>query len=507
VTATAQALTKSQARWVLAVTILASSVAFIDMTIVNLALPVMQIEMGSSFRSMQWVVEAYVLFLTALMLTGGGLADAFGRRRMLCIGAAVFGVASVCAGLAQTSEQLIVSRALQGTGGALLAPASLAIVSSSFPPGERGKALGLWAAFSGISTAIAPPLGGLLLEVWSWRAVFFVNVPVVLIVLLIAPWQVPESFDDERGSGIDWAGSVTAIGALGLFTYALLRAGEAGISDPLVLGCLIGSVFSTIGFVMIEKAVRAPMLPLELFASRRFSGLNAMTLALFTAVGSVMFFLPMTLMQAYHYSPLEAGAATMPSMFVMFVMAPQVGKWVDRHGPALPLIAGPLVSALAYVVFASVDNPDYLSGVLVPVMLMGCGFGAWVTPLTSSVMSAAGDDRAGIASGVNNAVARMAQLFAIAVLGLLAANAFNAALDVELVKLAMPEHLVAALAEERIKMGAMTAPDGFPVEYVAPLESAVAQSFRNAFGTVAWAASGLCVVASALGAWSLKRPS
>ena len=194
----------AQARWILPVTILASSVAFIDMTIVNLALPIMQLDMDASFRSMQWVVEAYVLFLTALMLTGGALADAFGRRRILCTGAVVFGVASVSAGLASSAEALIAARALQGAGGALLAPASLAIVSSSFPPGERGRALGLWAAFSAVSTAIAPPLGGILMEFWSWRAVFFVNVPIVALVLVIAPWQVPESFERQRGAGIDW---------------------------------------------------------------------------------------------------------------------------------------------------------------------------------------------------------------------------------------------------------------------------------------------------------------
>jgi MFS family permease len=477
-------LTPVRARWILLVTILASSVVFIDMTIVNLALPVMQLDTGSSFRAMQWVIEAYVLFLTALMLTGGGLADAFGRRRMMCTGAVIFGIASIWAGLSGSAGTLIAARALQGVGGALLAPASLAIVSAAFPPGERGRALGLWAAFSAVSIAFAPPLGGLLIELWSWRAVFFVNVPLLALVLLIAPWQVPESADYARGNDIDWWGSLTAIASLGLLTFGLLNAGESGLGNSLVITCLVGAVAFAIAFVMAERHAKSPMLPLSMFASRRFSGLNMMTLVLFTAVGAVMFFLPMTLIQSLDYSPLQAGGAMAPSMLVMFIVAPQIGRFT-----------------------ANTTDANFLRGMLLPIMLMGLGFGTWVTPLTSAVMSAAGDDRAGIASGINNAVSRLAQLLAIAFLGLLAATTFNATLDIQLVAAGFDADAIASLAGERIKLGAMSAPSTLPLELHDALGRAVATSFRQAFAEVAYTSTALCIVASIIGFWAIRRPA
>ena len=337
-------------------TILASSVAFIDMTIVNLALPVMQADLGATFQSMQWVVEAYILLLTAFMLTGGGLADRYGRRRILCVGALLFLAASVAAGLSANATELIVARALQGLGGALLAPASLAIVSSSFPPRERGRAVGLWAAFSGVSTALAPPLGGVLIEMWSWRAVFFINVPILATVLLFAPWRLPESVRCKAGSGaatLDWVGALVACAALGALTLALLRCGQWGIFDPVVIGSAGAAIILLCIFVFVEKRAAAPMVPLEIFAARAFLGLNIMTLVLFTAVGAVMFFLPMTLLQSLQYTPIEAGAALIPSMLVMFAVSPAMGRFSDRYGPRLPLIIGPCISALAYVVFAA----------------------------------------------------------------------------------------------------------------------------------------------------------
>ena len=368
-------LTPARARWVLFVTILASSVVFIDMTIVNLALPAMQLDTGSSFRAMQWVVEAYVLFLTALMLTGGGLADAFGRRRMMCTGAVIFGIASIGAGLSDSAGTLIAARALQGVGGALLAPASLAIVSAAFPPEQRGRALGLWAAFlSCLGRESHHRLGGLLIEVWSWRAVFFVNVPLLALVLLIAPWHISESADLTRGHKVDWWGSVTA----DCLTW---------IAHVCVIACRGSRAWRRAGDLLPFRrcgvrnrfryggATRAqfPMLPLSMFASRRFSGLNLMTLVLFTAVGAVMFLLPMVLIQSLDYSPLQAGAALAPSMLVMFIIAPQIGRFTDRFGPRLPLVLGPCLSALSYVLLANTTDPLYLSGVLVPNHAHGIG--------------------------------------------------------------------------------------------------------------------------------------
>lgn len=501
-------LSAAKARWTLGITILASSVAFIDMTIVNLALPIMQRDLGATFQDMQWVVEAYILLLTALTLTGGGLADAFGRRKLLCIGAFVFLVASVMAGLATSTPMLIAARVLQGVGGAMLAPASLAIVSSSFPPEQRGRALGQWAAFSGVSTAIAPALGGILIELWSWRAVFFVNVPLLLAVLWLAPRRLTETRrvrDVVRGAGkqVDWAGGLSAIAALAPLTYALLRAGQQGLGDPGVIAGLVMAVFMFAVFLRVEQRAAAPMVPLQLFRSRSFAGLNLMTLVIFTAVGGVMFMVPMVLIYSFGYSPAQTGAAVIPSMLAMFVLAPRVGRYADRAGPRLPLTIGPLISAAAYLLFSQTTSPDYLSGVLAPIVLMGVGFGIWVTPLTSSVMSAAGERNAGIASGINNAIARLAQLLAIACLGIIATVVFNGAIDIELSAMGLPAQALGLLEEQRELLGAMSVPDGFPAEYALALESSVRVAFREAFAAVCLVCAALCCIAAALGRWSV----
>lgn len=336
---------------------------------------------------------------------------------------------------------------------------------------------------------------------------FFVNVPLLALVLLIAPRQIPESADHARGNDIDWWGSLTAIASLGLLTFALLHAGETGLGNSLVVACLIGAVAFAIAFVFAERHAKSPMLPLSMFASRRFSGLNIMTLVSFTAVGAVMFFLPMTLIQFLDYSALQAGGALAPSMLVMFIMAPQIGRFTDRFRPRLPLVIGPCLSALSYVLLANTTDADFLSGMFIPIMRMGLGFGTWVTPLTSAVMSAAGDDRAGIASGINNAVSRLAQLLAIAFLGLLAATTFNATLDVQLAIAGFDTDAIASLASERIKLGAMSAQPTLSIELHDALSDAVATSFRQAFADVAYTSAALCIAASVIGFWAIRRPA
>lgn len=500
---------KTEARWALALTIAASSVAFIDMTIVNLALPVMQRDLGSSFQEMQWVVEAYVLFLTALTLTGGGMADVFGRRKVLCMGAGLFLVASVLAGLAADANQLIAARALQGVGGAMLAPASLAIVSSSFAPEERGKALGQWAAFSSISTAFAPALGGILMDIWSWRAIFFINIPILLFVLILAPRKIRESkrasaVDGPISSKVDYWGGMLAVLALAPLTYGLLRAGQSGLDDAIVIASLGFAVAMVVTFIEVERRVPAPMMPLPLFRSKVFAGMNAMTLVQFIAISAVMFFLPMTLIQAFQYTPVQAGAAMIPSMAVMFLTAPKAGKLADRYGPKWLLAVGPWISAAAFIWFAQVTSTQYVAGVLGPILVMGLGFGTWVSPLTSAVMSAAGEKNAGVASGINNAIARLAQLLAIALMGILATMVFNQALDIELARAGFDAASIDLLAGERDKLGAMSAPDGLAERWVAPLEDSVRSAFRQVFAAVCYSAAVLCVVASFLGYWATR---
>lgn len=499
-------LSARNGKWVLLATILASSVVFIDMTIVNLALPVMQLDLDASFSVMQWVVEAYVLLLTSLMLVGGSLADAYGRRRLLCLGAGVFALASAGAGFAADGPQLIAARILQGIGGAMLAPASLALVSSSFPTATRGKALGLWAAFSGISTAIAPPLGGLLIEAWSWRAVFFVNLPLLAIVIFVAYRYIPESRIENHHKRVDVAGAVTAVIALGALTFTFLRAGEHGFTDLLVALCGAIAALAGAAFVVIERRVENPMLPLGIFASRAFAGLNLMTLILFIAVSGMMFFLPMVLMQSFGYSPTQAGAAVIPSMLAMFIISPLMGRYIDRAGARLPILIGPWISALAYVLFALNDEAGYWTGLWLPIVVMGIGFGAWVTPLTSAVMSVAGEQRSGLASGINNAVARLAQLLAIALLGLLAAHTFQEQLDLSLMAHNSGPEWLELLAPDRVKLGGMRAPASLSLAAQSDLNQLIQAAFRDAFARVAWVAAGLCIGASAIGYWATSKP-
>ncbi|MEM7406376.1 MAG: MFS transporter [Pseudomonadota bacterium] len=490
-------------RWTLLVTILASSVVFADMTIVNLALPVMQREFDATFSTLQWVVEAYVLLLCALMLTGGGLADRFGRRRVLCAGAWMFGLASLMAATAPDSHWLIAARALQGIGGALLAPASLALVSAAFADGQRGRAFGIWAAFSGVATAFAPPVGGLLMELWSWRAAFYVNLPVIVIILIVAPWRVPESRARDADSQLDWRGAALAIVTLGAFTYALLSAGELGLGASRVVVALLVALCGGLAFIAVEQRVDHPMLPLALFRSRVFTGLNVMTLVLFTAVGAVMFFLPMLLMQAYGYSPLQAGAAVIPSMLTMFVVSPAIGKWADRNGTRIPLMVGPWVSAAAYVLLANQTSSYYWDGLWFAIVMMGLGFGLWVTPLTTAVMSSVGAEHSGIASGINNAVARMAQLVAIAIMGLVAGLAFRTELAQALPGSGLGRGIATELMNGAHKLGALQAPGPATGAEESIIKDLVRDSFAQAFGVVAYVSASLCVVASALGAWAM----
>jgi EmrB/QacA subfamily drug resistance transporter len=494
-------------RWILVITIGASSVAFIDMTIVNLALPVIQREMLADFMAMQWVVEAYMLLMTSAILAGGALADSIGAKRTLGAGALLFTAASVAAGLAISAEMLIGARALQGLGGALLAPASLAIVTTSVSPDRRGRALGLWAAFSAVSTALAAPLGGVLLEWWSWRSIFFINVPILLAVLMLSRRHLAPDSQSASLREVDFFGASLAVLGLGALTFGLLRAGTTGFADSIVGLALLTSAIAMTLFVRVQQRAAHPMLPLELFDSSAFTRLNLMTLVLFMAVAAVMFFLPMMLVQAYHYSPVQAGAAMMPSMFMMFMLAPLSGRLTDRFGAQALLTIGPLVSASAYLLFALREDPTYWSGVLVPTMVMGAGFGLWVTPLTSAVMAAAGDHRSGIASGINNAVARLAQLLAIACMGLLAHAVFNVRLDEILATTTLSQTWLVALENGREYLGGMRPPGGMGESDQKLVSDAVATAFRSAFGAVAAASAALAVLASLIGLRALPKPN
>ncbi len=408
-----------RARWVLLATVLGSGLAFIDGTVVNVALPSIGESLDAGVSGLQWTINAYTLTLASLILLGGSLGDRFGRRRVFLIGVVWFAVASLLCGIAPNVEALVAARAVQGVGGALLTPGSLAILQSSFRPQDRMRAIGAWSGLGGIAGAAGPFLGGYLVQSVGWRWVFLINLPFAVAVVLVTTRHVPESSDPQASHSLDVIGA--ALGALGLgaLTYGLIAWQELGLGSPVVLLSLLGGLAGLAGFVWREHAARAPMLPLGIFSSAAFTATNIVTFAVYAALSGLFFFLVLTLQVVSGFSPLVAGAALLPVTVLMLLLSSRMGALSTRIGPRIPMTVGPLVAAAATLWLTRVDDSaTYLRDVLPPVALFGLGLSITVAPLTATVLAAAPDRHAGIASGVNNAVARVAGLLAVAALPL-----------------------------------------------------------------------------------------
>jgi EmrB/QacA subfamily drug resistance transporter len=407
-------LDDARGRWVLAAAVLGSGVAMIDGTVVNVALPALGRSLGASFADLQWTINGYTLSLAALILLGGSLGDRFGRRRVFVLGTVWFGVASALCALAPDIRVLVAARVLQGVGGALLTPGSLAILQASFVPEDRGRAIGSWSGLGAVAAAIGPFVGGLLVEV-SWRLVFVVNLPLCAVVVLVAARHVPESSDPEAARSVDLPGALC--GALGLagLTYALI--GLGGEVGPAVVVTGVAGVVLLAAFVVVERRSREPMLPMDVFAERQFSAANAVTFAVYAALAGVFFLLVVHLQVVVGWSPLEAGAASVPITVLMLLLSTRSGALAARLGPRLQMSAGPLVCAVGTVALSRIGaGASYVTAVLPGVLLFGLGLVTTVAPLTITVLAAAPVRHAGLASGVNNAVARTAGLLAVAVL-------------------------------------------------------------------------------------------
>jgi EmrB/QacA subfamily drug resistance transporter len=470
--------------WVLAATILGSSMVFIDGTVVNVALPALQTALNATVNDVQWVVEAYALFLAALLLVGGSLGDLYGRRKIFVVGVTLFAGASAWCGFAPDIRMLIAARALQGMGGALLVPGSLALISSSFCAEERGRAIGTWSGFTAMTTALGPVLGGWLIEHLSWRWVFFINLPLAVLVVAISLARVPESRDEAMVQRLDgWGAALATVGLCGI-TFALIEARRGGWRALLAGGVGVAALGC---FFVVESRSDAPMLPLDLFRSRSFSGANLMTLFLYGALGGALFFLPLDLIQVQRYTATEAGAALLPLILLVFVLSRWSGGLIVRYGARLPLIVGPLIAAVGFGLFTrGAAGGSYWSSVFPAVIVLGLGLAVSVAPLTTTVMSSIDQSRAGVASGINNAVSRVAGLLAIAVLGLVFATAFNRRLERGLDGLGLPAAERRGVEAQRGKLAAATSED-------VRVQRLIRESFVGAYSVVLWIAVGLSV--------------
>src|SRR5256884_2223751 len=496
---------KTQRRWTLAATILGSSMVFIDGTVVNIALPALQTKLNATATDVQWVVEAYTLLLAALLLLGGSLGDRFGRKKIYAIGIAVFALASIWCGLAPNIQQLIVARAMQGVGGALLVPGSLAIISATFSEKDRGEAIGTWSGATAITTALGPLLGGWLIQHVSWRAVFFLNVPLALVVIVLIVMFVPERRDGEESGRLDFAGAALATLALGGVVFGLIESSRLGFRNPIVIASSAASALLLVVFIFVEARARNPMMPPALFRSPNFAGANLLTLFLYSALAGTLFFLPLNLIQVQEYSPTAAGAATLPFILIMFGLSRWSGGLVKRYGSRLPLSIGPIIAGLGFALLIRAGvGSNYWTTFFPATIVLGFGMAISVAPLTTTVMNSVKENKAGVASGINNAVSRTAGLLAIAVLGLIMFKTFDNCLDQRLNQLSLTPEVRQTLDNQRIRLAAIEIPTDIDQATKFSIKQSINECFIKGFRRVSLVGAALAFVSS-LVAWLLIR--
>jgi len=491
----------------LVATILGSTIVFLDATVVNVALPAVSEDLDAGLADQQWVVEAYLLAMVSLMLVGGALGDQFGRRRMFVLGLIGFGVTSVMCALAPSAEVLIAARGLQGLAGALLVPGSLAIVAATFKGAERGKAIGTWTAWTGIATVLGPAGGGALVEALSWRAIFWVNVPLVLLTIWMARTCVKESVDPNADRAIDWVGIALSAAGLGGPVYALIQQPTHGWGDPVVLVPLIGGIVLFAAFLAWESRYRHAMLDLSLFRVRNFAVTNLETLIVYAGLIGAMFFVTLFLQQTAGYSALAAGFATTPISVLLFLLSPRFGKFATATGPRLPMAAGPIVAGVGLLLLTGVSaDPDYVTEVLPGVLLFGLGLAATVAPLTATALNSVDERHAGVASGINNGVSRVAGLLAIAVMGALIAGQFKSTVDDELRGTALSRQSAEVVADAKTNPLAVPDTRELPAADADRVQSATADAAESGFALAMLVGGGLMIAGGVIAGVGIQNP-
>jgi EmrB/QacA subfamily drug resistance transporter len=483
-------------------------VVTVDSTVVNVALPAIADDLGGGLAGQQWTANAYLVTLSSLILIGGSLGDLFGARRIFEVGVVGFGVTSVFCAVAPTIELLVLSRALQGVCGALLTPAALAVIAATFPPDERGRAIGAWTAWSGIGTVLGPLIGGQLVDAASWRWIFAINIPIVLITLVLVRRVMPTAHTRPPEARVDYVGAALCAFGLAGITYGLIEQPRHGWSSPSVWLPLVGGAALFASFVIWEARSRHPMLPLALFRRRNFTIGNVETFSMYAGLGLLFFFLVLYLQQVAGYNALEAGSTTIPVTVVMFLFSTRFGALADRHGPRFFMGVGPLIAAAGLALFLRIDaNVDYLTDLLPGLLVFALGLSMTVAPLTATVLADADEQNAGIASGVNNAIARVASLIAIAAVGALVASSFAASLRDDLGPAANRPAVSRAIDDAAQQPLARVSVPGGPPALRARLEEASLESSIDAFHLAIAIATGLVALGGLLGLAGLVNPS
>lgn len=506
-------VSEETSRWVLVATILASSMAFIDGTALNVALPTLQNDLSATAVQLLWIVNAYALPLAALILVGGALGDRYGRRRVFGLGIGLFALASLVSGLAPSAGAMIASRTVQGVGGAMMVPGSLSLITAAIPPARRGRAIGTWSAFTTVTTVLGPALGGFLADAGFWRGVFFINLPLAAVALYVLLRHVPESRDEAIEGPPDIAGSVLITLGLAGLAYAFTTAGDRGLhaalGDPLILITLIGGIAAIAGSVAVEARTRNPLMPLHLFRSAAFTGANLLTLFLYAGLYGITLFFSLNLVQVQGYRQSLAGLAFLPFSIMLALMSRWAGGLVDRVGPRLPLVTGPAIAGVGMLLFGlpgiTGGPSDYWRTYLPAALVFGVGMGITVAPLTTTVMTALEEHYAGTASGINNAISRIGGVLSTAIFGALMLVIFSNVLQSHTANLALSSAQRSALSAQATNLGNAQVPDSISGDTANAVQQAIDIAFVQGYRTVSFIAAGLAWLSALTAALLIPR--